>query len=67
MYRAEGLMLSEAPARRRVGPKIEYNSGEVKLKLPEDASKSMGQILRAMRGGLSASRYLVCFDGMDFA
>ena len=60
-------MLSEVPARRRVSPKIEQNSGEVQLKLPEDASKPMGQVLRAMQVGLSASRYTVGFDGMDFA
>jgi len=60
-------MLSEVPAKRRVGPKIEQNSGEVKLKLPEDASKPMGQVLRAMRAGLSASRYPVGFGGMVFA
>lgn len=35
-------MLSEVPARCRVSPKIEQNSGEVQLKLPEDASKPMG-------------------------
>jgi len=65
--RGKGAMLSEVPARRRVGPKTEQNSGEVKLKLPEDASKPMGWVLRAMRVRLSASRYLVGFDGMDFA
>ena len=53
--------------RRCVGPIIEQNSGEVKLKLPEDASEPMRKALRAMRAGLSASRYPVGFDGMVFA
>jgi hypothetical protein len=48
-------MLSRVPARRHVGLKIEQNSGEVKLKLPEDASEPMRQALRAMRSGLSVS------------
>jgi hypothetical protein len=60
-------MLSRVPARRHVGPKIDQNSGEVKLKLPEDASEPMRQGLRAMRAGLSASRYPIGFDGMVFA